>query len=162
MPQDEPAAAVKNGWALFTHELFADRLQELVDEAKRVRREDPEAFPSHPAVKLLGCVLRAIEEVVPQDPSHRAFLQGKTLGKGLAHWRRVKKFLPERYRLFFRYGSAAPKTIIYAWLNDELTLRKAGSKTDCYAVFEALVRSGKVPDNFDELRAAAEPLTSAS
>ena len=52
------------------------------------------------------------------------------------HWFRVKKqgLLP-RYRLFFQFRSEAPKTIIYAWLNDERTLRKAGDKNDVYAVF---------------------------
>jgi toxin YhaV len=41
-----------------------------------------------------------------------------------SHWRRAK-FL-SRFRLFFRYNSKA-KVIIYAWVNEENTLRKAGS-----------------------------------
>lgn len=34
-----------------------------------------------------------------------------------------------RFRLFFRYDSRA-KIIVFAWVNDEQTLRSAGSKSD--------------------------------
>ena len=55
------------------------------------------------------------------------------MGSAYRHWRRAK--LGRRYRLFFRYDSKA-KVIVYAWVNDEQTLRSAGSKSDPYAVFE--------------------------
>jgi toxin YhaV len=37
------------------------------------------------------------------------------------------------------------KVILYAWLNDEKTLRKAGSKTDSYSVFRGMVEAGDPP-----------------
>ena len=38
-----------------------------------------------------------------------------------------------------------------AWLNDEATLRKAGAKTDVYAVFQRMLRRGEVPSGIEEL-----------
>ena len=47
----------------------------------------------------------------------------------------LKLFSTTLQKLFFQFNSNAPKTIIYVWMNDETTQRKAGSKTDVYAVF---------------------------
>ena len=69
------------------------------------------------------------------------------------HWRRAK-FLG-RFRLFFRFSSAH-KTIVYAWVKDETTLRKAGARTDPYAVFMRRLREGNPPDRWDELLGRAE------
>lgn len=55
-----------------------------------------------------------------------------------------------RFRLFFRYDSRS-KVIIYAWVNDENTLRSAGSKSDPYAVFEKMPGRGNPPDDWDAL-----------
>jgi toxin YhaV len=76
---------------------------------------------------------------------------GHTLGKTYAHWRRVKKGLPARYRLFFRFGSQPIRIIVYAWLNDEFTLRKTGAKTDVYAAFRRMLSRGEVPTSLEEL-----------
>jgi len=35
--------------------------------------------------------------------------------------------------------------IVYVWINDEFTLRKAGSKTDAYAVFKSMLNAGNPP-----------------
>ncbi|EJT85840.1 hypothetical protein PPS11_04395 [Pseudomonas putida S11] len=58
-----------------------------------------------------------------------------------------------RFRLFFRYDSRS-KVIVYAWVNDENTLRSAGSKSDPYAVFEKMPGRGNPPDDWDALTAA--------
>jgi hypothetical protein len=63
----------------------------------------------------------------------------------------VAKF-HERYRLFYRF-SRKEKVIVYAWVNDEGTLRKAGSKSDPYAVFCAMLDSGNPPSAIAELLA---------
>jgi len=34
------------------------------------------------------------------------------------------------------------KVIVYVWVNDEFTLRKAGSKTDAYALFKSMLNAG--------------------
>ena len=68
-------------------------------------------------------------------------------------WRRVKKGMPDRYRLFFRFASKPVKLIVYVWFNDEDTLRKAGSKTDVYEVFKRMLSRGQVPGGVKELLA---------
>jgi len=41
--------------------------------------------------------------------------------------------------------------IVYAWLNDEATLRKAGAKTHVYAAFQRMLARGEVPSDIDAL-----------
>ena len=45
--------------------------------------------------------------------------------------------------------------IVYAWVNDRDTLRKAGAGTDPYAVFTRMLASGNPPDDWPALLAAA-------
>ena len=52
--------------------------------------------------------------------------------------------------MFFRFDSRS-KVIVYAWVNDENTLRKAGSSTDPYAVFRAKLLAGDPPHGWDAL-----------
>jgi toxin YhaV len=59
-----------------------------------------------------------------------------------------------RFRLFFRYDSRA-KVIVYAWVNDQQTLRSAGSKADPYLVFERMLGRGNPPDDWAALVAAS-------
>src|ERR1039458_6605208 len=47
--------------------------------------------------------------------------------------------------------TAIPKAIIYAWVNDETTLRKAGSRTDPYVIFNRRLRDGDPPDDWHDL-----------
>lgn len=158
MSQDE--LTVVNGWALYGHPVFLNRLENLVAEVEGVAAKDPAEVEHHPAWKLLQCVNTSIRIRVPRNPGHDEYRQGNTLGKGLKHWRRVKKDLPQRYRLFFQYRSEAPLTIIYAWLNDSYCLRKEGSKTDCYAVFKKMVEGGKIPNSYPDLLKAANGIPS--
>jgi toxin YhaV len=41
--------------------------------------------------------------------------------------------------------------VIYAWVNDENTLRKAGGSNDPYEVFGGLLRKGRPPDDWNAL-----------
>ena len=52
--------------------------------------------------------------------------------------------------MFFRFPPAS-RTIIYAWLNDENTMRNAGSHTDPYAVFHGMLERGAPPRDWDAL-----------
>ena len=52
-----------------------------------------------------------------------------------------------------------PKVIVYVWLNDENTLRKAGARTEPYAIFAAMLARGAVPDDFDALVRASQRMT---
>jgi toxin YhaV len=45
--------------------------------------------------------------------------------------------------------------IVYAWVNDENTLRKAGSKTDPCAVFRTMLDAGNPPGTMAELLAVS-------
>lgn len=92
---------------------------------------------------------------IPDDPGSPQYRQGTTLGPGYRHWRRAKFF--RRFRLFFRYHSAR-KIIIYVWLNDEMTLRKAGVRTEVYAVFNGMLTRGQPPDDFDALLGECQQL----
>jgi toxin YhaV len=63
----------------------------------------------------------------------------------------VKKGMPDRYRLFFRFASSPVQLIVYVWFNDEYTLRKAGSKTDVYETFKRMLMRGEVPSSINVL-----------
>ena len=105
---------------------------------------------------LLASIYHAITQLVPSNPDAPEFRLGKALGNDHTHWRRVKKGMPDRYRLFFRFSSAPVKVIVYVWFNDEYTLRKAGSKTDVYAAFKRMLARGVVPSDIGALLAEGQ------
>lgn len=92
---------------------------------------------------------------IPSDPNAKRYRFGHSLGTQFTSWRRAKFF--GRFRLFFRFHSQR-RAIIYVWLNDERTLRKAGARTDPYAVFAKMLTSGNPPDGFDDLLRASGTL----
>lgn len=141
---------VVNGWQLFYFKLFAEVLNKLESDVRELAQKNPEEYGHHPKTKLLAYVVKSITEDVPTNPMDRKFMLGKTLGRQYADWRRVKHGLPPRYRLFFRFTSAQ-NNIIYAWLNDENTLRKEGDKSDVYTVFAKMLSNGSVPNSIDAL-----------
>ena len=141
----------KNGWNLFQFKPFAQRLQALTQEVARLAKEDPVGYKQHPKTRLLASVYQSMMVTVPTNPADPVFRLGHTLGKSHTHWRRVKKGLPQRYRLFFMFASSPLAVVIYAWLNDEDTLRREGSRTDVYEVFKRMLERGEVPSSLDEL-----------
>lgn len=141
---------VRNGWAIWYHPLFRDRFAALVAEVEDLAQQNPQGYRQHTATKLLPALTHIIETLVSAHPGAPQFRLGATLGV-YTNWRRVKgNGLPSRYRLFFRFMIKA-KVIVFVWLNDEDTQRKAGAKTDVYAVFRKMLQGGQVPDNFDVL-----------
>jgi toxin YhaV len=149
---------VVNGWKLYYFRPFLAALSELDAEVFAIARRDPAGYKSHPKTRLLASIYRAVTQAVPANPDHPEFRLGKTLGLAYGNWRRVKKGMPDRYRLFFRFASRPVKIVIYAWFNDEDTLRKAGSKTDVYEAFRRMLARGDVPDGIEALlRESAEP-----
>jgi toxin YhaV len=149
---------IRNGWQLFYFNLFKAALDELEQAVAKLARQNPTRYKSHPKTRLLASVYKAITQTVPANPDHTDFRLGKTLGAEYSNWRRVKKGLPDRYRLFFRFASSPIKLIVYVWFNDEDSLRKAGSRTDVYEAFKRMLMRGEVPlsinDLLDESRAA--------
>jgi toxin YhaV len=139
---------VVNGWRLFTHPLFAQQFERLVAQVEALAARDPANYKDQPATKLLTTIRRYILELIPKDPNAPEFRQGNTLGEDNRHWFRAK--FHERYRLFYRFSSQ-DKVIIYAWVNDENSLRKAGAKTDPYTLFRNMLASGNPPSSIGQL-----------
>ena len=146
---------VRNGWKLYSYSLFANQLNILVEKAEKLRVQSPETYHSESATKLLATIEDLIYKQIPSNPEAPQFRQGNTLGKENKHWFRAK--FHQRYRLFFRY-STKYKVIVYAWLNDENTLRKAGARTDPYALFSSMLKSGNPLQGLDELLPRAAEL----
>jgi toxin YhaV len=144
-----------NGWRLFVHPLLQMQLETLTAHTKKLAAADPNGYAAHPATKLLATIRRLILEAIPADPNAREFRQGNTLGPGNRHWFRAK--FHSRYRLFYRFSSQQ-KVIVYVWVNDGNTLRKAGSRTDPYAMFRAMLESGHPTSDFAQLLQASKDL----
>lgn len=142
-------------WQLFYFKLFKAALDELEQTVTKLARRDPTGYKIHPKTRLLASVYKAITQLVPANPDHADFRLGKTLGSQYSNWRRVKKGMPERYRLFFRFASSPVALIVYVWFNDEDSLRKAGSKTDVYEVFKQMLTRGEVPSSIADLLSAS-------
>jgi toxin YhaV len=140
-----------NGWQIFYYKAFAATLGELEAEVTKLATKDPKGYKAHPKTRLLASVYEAVTRRVPANPEDAQFRLGKTLGPANKHWRRVKEGLPARYRLFFRFASKPVRLIVFAWLNDEDTLRKAGSKTNVYAAFQRMLARGEVPGDINAL-----------
>ncbi|MGO9483453.1 MAG: type II toxin-antitoxin system YhaV family toxin [Rhodomicrobium sp.] len=144
--------AAVNGWELFAHPLFLDQLEKLTAVVERVRKKDPRGWRKSANAKLLAALHRLVFETIPEDPTRPEYRQGGTLGEDRKHWFRAK-FGAGRFRLFFRY-SAKTKVVIFAWVNDQTTLRAYGAKTDAYAAFRKMLDKGNPPDDWAALMAA--------
>lgn len=146
-----PSNASPANWQLFYFKLFKAALDDLEQAVTKLARQYPAEYKSHPKTRLLASVYKCITQLVPANPDHPDFRLGKTLGKEYANWRRVKKGMPDRYRLFFRFASSPVQLIVYVWFNDEDTLRKAGSRTDVYEAFKRMLMRGEVPSSIQAL-----------
>lgn len=144
---------IANGWRLYYFRVFKAALDELEAVVAQLAEKDPKAYKAHPNTRLLASIYRAVTQLVPANPDAPDFRLGKTLGPANANWRRVKKGMPDRYRLFFRFASNPVKVVVYVWFNDDDTLRKAGSKTDVYETFMRMLARGVVPADIATLLA---------
>jgi len=138
----------RNGWKLYQHPAFREVFNRLMEDVESIKDKNPDTYQSHPKTKLLKRIIDLILVEIPSNPKAEQFRLGNTLGKSYRHWHRAKFF--GRFRLFFRYSSSH-KAIVYAWMNDENTLRKAGAKSDPYAVFVKGLGKGNPPDDWDKL-----------
>lgn len=140
---------IVNGWRLFQYKLFTAQLDKLLAEVEKLRQAQPDTYKNEKKTKRLAKIKKLILEEIPDDPSHDRWNQGNTLGTEFKLWKRAK-FGQNRFRLFFRYDGPK-KVIIYAWVNDENTLRKDGDKNDPYAIFAKGLRKGDPPSSLDDL-----------
>jgi len=158
-----PAGLERHGWCLHAHPLFLDQLERLLAAVERARRSDPR-WQGKADARLLAALRALMLDRIPRDPLAAEFRQGNTLGRERRHWFRAK-FGGNRFRLFFRADSRA-RVIVYAWVNDRDTLRKAGASSDpyviavgtriTYAVFVGMLAGGNPPDDWPALLAAAQ------
>jgi toxin YhaV len=146
---------VVNGWTLLFHEAIIVQMKNLADAYERTRKGDPKGFRSNANVKLFAALAKLVLEIIPADPSRPEYRQGNTLGGQYRHWLRAKFF--GRFRLFFRYDSRS-HLIVYAWVNDERTLRKGGGRSDPYEVFRRMLASGNPPNDWAALVKSAGSL----
>jgi toxin YhaV len=146
-----------DGWTLLFHDMMIGQVRGLADAARRARASDPTGYRGNANVRVLAAVAKLVLSTIPKDPGHTNYRIGNTMGEDYRHWSRAK--FGQRFRLFFRYDSRA-KIIIFAWVNDETTLRSRGSKSDPYAVFKAMLDRGNPPDGWDALTATAKELPS--
>ncbi len=144
----------RHGWTLLFHDCLIDQLRQLHRAAQRAQRSNPTGFSSNANVKLFRALSRLMLEAIPQDPSRNEYRQGSTLGARYRHWRRAR--IGRRLRLFFRYDAGA-KVIVYAWVNDQSTLRSSGSRVGPYTVFARMLARGNPPDDWGSLMTASRP-----
>lgn len=154
-PDDRPLLV--DGWQIYFWQGFRLQLTEFEKILEKLRARNPRDWRKNKTAKFILRVFRIILEEVPRDPANAVYRQGLTLGSGHKHWRRVK--FAERFRLFFRYG-LEEKIIVFVWLNDENTQRKAGARTDVYSTFKAMLERGKPPNSWSDLLAASKPIKS--
>ena len=136
---------VVNGWTLLFHGAVVGQVKSLAHAYARARKADAKNFRSNANAKLFAALAKLMLEVIPADPSRPEYRQGNTLGETYRHWFRAKFF--GRFRLFFRYDSRS-RIIVYAWVNDERSLRQRGGKRDPYEVFRRMLASGNPPNEW--------------
>lgn len=139
---------------MFAHPLFLAQLEKPTVAVEKLQQSDPVDYQKTANAKLLAALRQLVFETIPSDPTRADYRQGGTLGSDRKHWFRAK-FGNGRFRLFFRFDSKA-KIIIFAWVNDETTLRTYGSKTDAYAVFRKMLDEGNPPDSWSALLDASK------
>ena len=135
------------------HPLFESQLNALIGKVEALKTKHPDGFTTKNDTKRLAAIEALVFDIIPQDSARPEYRQGATLGVQHKHWFRAKFF--QQYRLFFRYHQAS-KIIVYAWVNDETTLRAYDSKTDAYQVFARMLQSGNPPGDWEDLLAATK------
>ncbi len=138
----------RHGWTLLFHGCVIEQLRKLRAAARRAQERDPESFESNATVSLFRISSALMLDVIPDDPARDEYCQGNTLGSAHRHWRRAG--IGRRFRPSFRYDSKA-KVIVYAWVNDEQTLRSSGSASDPHVVSGKMFGRGNPPDDWNAL-----------
>ncbi|MAC35354.1 type II toxin-antitoxin system YhaV family toxin [Parahaliea mediterranea] len=135
----------RHGWILVFSDCFVDQLQTLYAAAEQAELSDPVGCESHVNSKLFRALTQLVLEVVPSDPGLEEYRQANTLGPVHRHWRVAK--IGRRFQLFFRYDSTL-RTIVFAWVNDELALRSSGTRSDrLRSVCGGMLQSGNPSDS---------------
>lgn len=153
MTKDPTAPLAVNGWTLFAHPLFLDQVAELVEKVTALKAANPVGYRGKNAAKRLAAINRLIFEEIPSNPADPKFRQGNTLGDAHRHWFRAKFF--QQYRLFFRFH-AESRIIVFAWVNDDTTLRAYDSRSYACRVFKGMLEDGNPPGDWKALLAGVQ------
>jgi len=143
----------------FHYSLFREQYVYRQMRFLHLLQEDRERNKQHPDVKFFIKLRKAMDTCL-DEPGHARYYcgntiaeqryAGKQLGRGYAHWRRIKNDMPDRYRLFFQFSNRG-RLVIFTWLNEPQDIRRDGSTNDVYAVFARLLAGGKIPNLFSDL-----------
>lgn len=142
----------RHGVNLLFHERLSQQLQKLQAADHRARQQEPQGFESSANVRLFAALSKLIFDAVFSDPNRDEYRQGNTMGAAFRHWRSAK--IGRRFRLSFRFDSKT-RIIIFAWVNDDNTLRSLGSKSDPYTVFQRMLERGHPPYDWAALVAVS-------
>ena len=112
-----------HGYTALPHPLLIEQLKTLTAAAEREARLLAAPGPNR---KLLAHIQDLMFDKIPQDPGRVQYRHGGAIPGGHLEWFRGKTG-NGRYRLFYRYHSGL-RIIIYAWINDEDTLRTYGAQ----------------------------------
>jgi toxin YhaV len=140
-------------WRKYYHTFFVEVMQAMYDSIIKMKMTSPKSYMNSPQAKLFASIIESVD-YVSEDPTKKEFFLGNTLGKKHRDWRRAKRHLPPRYRLFFKYF-VENKDVYFAWINDTYTLRKEGSKTDVYYVFKSMLNRGDIPSERNALKSSS-------
>lgn len=143
-------------WRLLVHPAFDYQYQQLLEAAALTQAKVGPDWVKTKVGKQFLALDAIVRKIVPADPAHSRFAMGNTLGPKYRLWRRAKYL--QQYRAFFRYSSIH-KTVVYAWVNDDQSLRAYGSKNDAYEVFRRMLESGRIPNSWDELMQETKKLS---
>ena len=149
----------QENWRIVVYPAFEEIRQRLLDDVSKIKAKDPIGYKNHKKVKFLKRLNFIMFKEIPLNPMSYAYLQGNTLGSEYRHWKRAKLFT--RFRLFFRFNSEQ-KIILYAWLNDDNSLRNSGSKNDPYHIFSQRLRKGRPPNDWEDLLRESSLITEAN
>ena len=141
-------------WSLLFHRCVLEQLERLKAASDKAIANSPQNALENANVRFYAALAKLMLETIPSDPARDEYRQGNTMGPDFRHWRRAR--IGRRFRLFFRYDSRT-KVIVYAWVNDEKTLRTAGSKNDPYTVFKKMLSRGNPPDDWNKLQSESIP-----
>lgn len=98
-------------WAAYITRYLDSRLKQLERNIERLRREN-QNLRNHPDIQLYVGAVRGMEKA-RQDPTHPEYLLGNTLGTEHRDWRRIKRLLPSRYRMFSNFSARIKKSSSY-------------------------------------------------
>ncbi len=148
------------GWNLLWLPILQKRITKLEARVTNLQAKNPKTFQDHRDSIFLAKLYHILTDLVPTNPDNPGFKIGNMLGNKYSIFRRVKKPLPSRDRMFFVFSSQL-KQIIYVWLNDKKSIRKAGDFNDVYKVFVRKLESGTIPHTFEKLASDSTDLNIA-